>query len=478
MKITNVRAGFATNSSSSHSIVMVPGGQHVGTDEYQRWLYGWEQFTLADPDSKAAYFVTQLVSALEQGDLTRGEVIHTVNSLLGIDLNESEIPADSYVDHQSAWYGLSETLKHNPRLLRDMYHFIQQPGIVILGGNDNSDAQEPPDNSWQDGRTEIFSSLNGQRVRQDADHWVLFDRRNGTKVRFSFAPDAGDYTKSSVPELVDIKLTDHCKYGCAFCYQGSTASGQHSSFESVQKILTGLGELGVFEVAFGGGEPTHYPHLRESLELCAQLDIVPNFTTFGVDWLRDPALVKATQAYVGAIGVSVHTVKDLSKVAKIDTVINDRGNNRWPDRVVRVVAQHVVGSVDISDTALLMEESWSQGVDLLLLGYKTTGFGANVEPHNMEGLDTLLRLRQSKRPHYNARTSMLGVDTAFVQQFEPILREVGVSNALITNEEGKFSMYIDAVTGSQGPSSYMPAEMQQLDLDDCTNSIKQAYKEW
>lgn len=31
---------------------------------------------------------------------------------------------------------------------------------------------------------------------------------------------------------------------------------------------------------------------------------------------------------------------------------------------------------------------------------------------------------------------------------------------------------------TQGPSSYMPAEMQPLDLNDCTNSIKQAYKEW
>ena len=262
------------------------------------------------------------------------------------------------------------------------------------------------------------------------------------------------------------------------CYQGSTPEGQHASWERVSKILSSLGEMGVFEVAFGGGEPTHYPHLRDALQLCAQLGIVPNFTTFGVDWLRDKDLVNTVQSYVGAIGVSVHTAKDLAKVDRIDTVINNRGQGRWPDRWVRVVAQHVVSSVDISETALLMEESWSKGVDLLLLGYKKTGFGARVEPHNMDGLDTLLRLRQGKKPHYNSRTSMLGVDTAFVQQFEPILKELGVSNTLITNEEGKFSMYIDSVAASQGPSSYMPEQMQTLDLEDCTNSIRTAYKEW
>lgn len=457
---------------------MVPAGQHVGTDEYQRWLYGWEQFTLADPESKAAYFISQLITALEHADLTRGEVIHTVNSLLGVDLDESKIPGDCYVDHQSAWYGLGETLKVNPRLVREMYNFIQQPGIVILGGNDNGEGQEPPANCWQDGRTELFYHLNGQRARQDGLNWVLFDRRNGTKVRFSFSPEAGAYDKSSVPELVDLKLTDHCRYGCAFCYQGSTPQGQHASFADVKNILMSLGEMGVFEVAFGGGEPTHYPHLREAIQVCAEQDIVPNFTTFGVDWLRDDELVTATRAFVGAIGVSVHTARDLAKVDKIDNVINQRSQTRWPDRTVRVVAQHVVGSVDISDTAVLLEECWNRGVDLLLLGYKNVGFGTRVEPHSMEGLDTLLRLRQNKRPHYNARTSMLGVDTAFVQQFKPVLDDVGVSNLLITSEEGKFSMYIDAVAGSQGPSSYMPAEMIPLDLTDTTNSINMAYKNW
>lgn len=174
------------------------------------------------------------------------------------------------------------------------------------------------------------------------------------------------------------------------------------------------------------------------------------------------------------IGVSVHTADHLAKVAKIKQAI---GKNN-------VVAQHVIGSVDIGETALLLEECWKQGVDVLLLGYKNVGVGSNVEQHDMTGLDTLLKLRQdqsksvSSRVHWNTKFSMLGVDTAFIQQFNPILDDLCIPTVLKTSEEGKFSMYIDAVKLMQGPSSYMPEQMEPIDVDNITNSIKTAYQKW
>jgi hypothetical protein len=107
------------------------------------------------------------------------------------------------------------------------------------------------------------------------------------------------------------------------------------------------------------------------------------------------------------------------------------------------------------------------------------GFGASYEPHDMDGLDTLLRLRQNKgRVDWNARFSMLGVDTAFVQQFDSILQELEIPSVLKTSEEGKFSMYIDSVTMQQGPSSYMPNEMVPLDQTNLFESISKAYSGW
>jgi organic radical activating enzyme len=305
----------------------------------------------------------------------------------------------------------------------------------------------------------------------------MFNAGSGTKIRMSFDANAAPYVKSSVPELVDLKVTNYCAYGCAFCYQSSTKQGVHADLNHIKQILNTLGAQGVFEVAIGGGEPTHYPHLTEVLTYAAEHGIVPNFTTFGTDWLQNDQLMEAVRAHVGAIGVSVHGVKDLNKVAKIKQAVN-QNRSRWEDRYVHVTAQHVVGSVELEETAQILERAWEEGWDLLLLGYKPVGFGASQAPHDLTGLDTLLKLRQQKRPHYGAKVSMLGVDTAFVQQFDPILDALGIAPVLKTSEEGKFSMYVDAVTLTQGPSSYMPDQMVPLNVTDCDQSIRQSYHTW
>ena len=60
--------------------------------------------------------------------------------------------------------------------------------------------------------------LKGISVRRDKNAISLFDRSNGTKVRFAIGP----YTKAKRPELVDIKITDFCPAQCSFCLDPDT----------------------------------------------------------------------------------------------------------------------------------------------------------------------------------------------------------------------------------------------------------------
>ena len=262
------------------------------------------------------------------------------------------------------------------------------------------------------------------------------------------------------------------------CYQSSTAQGKHAAWEDVNATLEALAELGVMEIAFGGGETTKYPHLVQALARCHELGMVSNFTTYGVDWLKNKDLLEAVRKYVGAVGVSVHTLKDLSKPQKIQDALNQ--NRLWGDPWIRVVAQHVVGTLDVADTAALLEQSWLQGIPMLLLGYKTVGFGAAQAPHDLYGLDTILRLQSDRvsKPHYNARFYTLGVDTSFVEQFGSLLEEIDVPQVLITNTEGAFSMYVDCVTMQQGPSSYMPDRMETILKSNMAESIRTAFEKW
>ena len=73
-------------------------------------------------------------------------------------------------------------------------------------------------------------------VRFDKNAVMLFDLRNGTKMRFSLGP----YRKASKPELVDISVSDYCSAGCAFCYRGSTIQGKHATMEDMEFIIEEL----------------------------------------------------------------------------------------------------------------------------------------------------------------------------------------------------------------------------------------------
>ena len=239
MKLFNVRAGFATNSSSSHSIVMIPQGQSERTNEYERYSYNWEQFVLADIDSKSAYFITQMHEALSNANMSRDEILHVIQGVLGDQVNLDNLPEHMGVDHQSNWYGMAESIKSHPDLIRSMWEFMQRDDVVILGGNDNGGDQDAPANSWQDDRTLMFSQFGDKRVRQDQGNWIMFNAGSGTKIRMSFDANAAPYVKSSVPELVDLKVTNYCAYGCEFCLVPGTQISTPTGIIPIEQITVG-----------------------------------------------------------------------------------------------------------------------------------------------------------------------------------------------------------------------------------------------
>jgi len=117
--------------------------------------------------------------------------------------------------------------------------------------------------------------------RRDRNAFIWFSRKTGNKIRFSI----GNYNKSRVPELVDVKITDQCHFGCAFCYQGSGPQGKNALLGSLGAIARYLGEAGVFEVALGGGEPFEHPDIVDICWIFRYHGVVPNITTRRPDYL-------------------------------------------------------------------------------------------------------------------------------------------------------------------------------------------------
>ena len=126
--INNVRRGFATNSSSSHSMVYYKKPVASDSITYGDTEFGWESFTLTNLGSKLMY---ALVSAIGDWGTHDDQDAQKAYDEYGhlfpeFTVEDFEVALGGYVDHQS-----------RNRNIVEMVELARDPHVVIYGGNDN-----------------------------------------------------------------------------------------------------------------------------------------------------------------------------------------------------------------------------------------------------------------------------------------------------------------------------------------------------
>lgn len=449
VNIYNIRLGFATNSSSTHSLVLLGDGHHVEDADIEE-TFGWNQFILASAKMKLAYVASNMNEALRNygGKKNRHLLIAKAIGALPID-DMRRVDHQSVADLPTTWFGAGPDVEFM-KALRDV---ILSPNIAVVGGNDNDE-----DFAEYVGGASCRLRVHGGVSRHDPkyNYWTVFDRDSGTKVRYDMSTPRGFVvgldppSKAYAPELVDLKITSRCNNDAPcrkYCYQSASRGGEHASLDTIEKYADLLCDLQVFEVALGGGEPLEHPDLIRILRAFRERGVVPSFSTRRSDWLTDEAMRRDIFDLVGAVGFSVNSVSEYNGIRELV--------EEEPTRKVKF--QHVVGST--TRAALLeivrsMVERQYSTRSLLLLGYKSVGNGARVAPHKFNALNFI-------RDHCRYG---VGVDTQLVKQIGMQHLSEITSRVLITPEEGKFSCYIDPFSSTVAPSSYAdPNEHRRID---------------
>lgn len=455
--LRSIRLGFATNSSSAHSIVLhsSPAYAALMDNDGFRYAANEEFFDLSKMESKLAYL---LWAHKQAGKITINahtimNLMHHFNTKLGMDIHHIlEMIQEPELNHSNYYHGVLCRDGIDPGL---WIRFMTEAPVSIHGWYDNNIS--PLDKARQ--QDKLASEFNDLLFRQDGTALVAYNPNTGFKFRWSPNP----YTKATMPELVDLKITDYCGWGCKFCYQGSTRKGQHAPYEVLTDAIDAFADAGVFEIAVGGGEPVEHPRFADLLTYAAKKRVTLNFTTFGVDWaVNGNPIVEAMKAHhwKGGIGVSVHSLGDLTKVDTLATNLHKLGIYR-----AQVMAQTVVGVLPLKATHAIVEASIAADRPILLLGYKNTGRGRSFKRKADDTEEMLRILETAKRaiarpPKEDAYENLeyynfsLSVDTAFLDTYGTLLDSIGIPTVLRTSPEGKFSMYVDAVTGRAAPSSY------------------------
>ncbi len=370
----SLRIGFATNSSSSHSIIFHGRKDSHLLDDMKSTplnsLSNTDNYCFTSKEDKALFILAS--SGCEFASNHAGIKVSKVLAKHGLsrdlitkarhfDLPVESSGMNSYHHFQQCGFSIADWLD-----------FMLCDEIIMYGYYDSGD----------DPATGLLCKGHGVQIewgdvwRKDGNAIVGYNRRTGTKIRWS--PDI--YEKSSTPELVDMKITDFCGYGCAFCYQGSTKKRvSMPPLERIERILDQLSDMGIFEVAIGGGEPAHHPEFAAILNAATERKITANFTAFGTDWLKNEAIMQALKSMKGAgVGLSIHSHRDLVKFDRVRQTIMD--HHLWN---LQVMAQTVVGATPFATMDKLLGSAIEKGMPLLLLGYKTTGRGGDFDKRDV-----------------------------------------------------------------------------------------------
>jgi hypothetical protein len=142
------RPFFVTNSSSTHSVVILNRPRQVGGQAgWKPGHFGWQPFVLSRPEDKMVYMAVMLLdnilSLVPYEDRDYERAIKQVNKAVNkhkptLDENESY-----HIDHQSR---IVLPLVPNAKVtinlpfFRDLCNYVvKNDRLVVLGGNDNSD---------------------------------------------------------------------------------------------------------------------------------------------------------------------------------------------------------------------------------------------------------------------------------------------------------------------------------------------------
>jgi hypothetical protein len=399
MKLLKLRFGPATNSSSSHSIVIWKNGPLPRNEDDYASEYGWDNFTLVSKKSKKNYL-----------DVVRRD--------LGIGPD-----VEGYIDHGSSWGMPTDAFTGEPchEGLEALLKFIEDTdNCIILGGNDNSDGHPLEEDAIKFAPASLLGDYGNVVMRKDPKgFWtILRSSEYGPVIKARFGEEA---TKATTPELVDIKITDFCAKGCAFCYQGSTTKGARASKETLVKAVDTLSALGVMEVAIGGGEPSTHPDLEFFLQELRSCRIIPNVTTRDYAWAKKQKLISA-----GNLGISIGPgFKDFISYATHHVVMGTLSREQFRELLTN-----------------------GNGKSFLLLAPKTPKGAFEFQPFSW-WMQEVWTLQQSIN-----WWGRIGIDTPLAAMFEKELKGANIDTRLYETEEGKFSCYWDLVEGKIAPSSY------------------------
>ena len=476
--LKNFRKGFATNSSSTHSVIYRNKEDlFKDLDIFELNYYDrFDNTIAASKEAKIKYVAANIMwhDKLYEIMSLYYPQMNEYKELIKKTKNKETLYGDDEKFGMCArgrlYFGNSKYLEASIDYLRNV---IDNDDIIIVGGSDETDFvwETIEGHKTLPQPDEINEYNDNCNIVKNGNYWVGFGY-NG-KVRFS---NSNDKCIPSYPELIDLKITNQCDHGCNFCYMDSNMQGKHADINFLKKIISRLSSNDSntydtrVEFSIGGGNVLLYPHLEELFSFMKEKRHIINTTINVKDCskiLNDSNLLKVFKKYVNGIGVSVNSDENINDVKEFKEKLNDTSN--YPYYTYKEIVIHMIPELlGREKTKNLLKKLYDNNLyDILFLGYKTNGRGVTQKNNRLTNEDLTYILEDA----YS-----INVDTTFANTYKDWLQNNFDIKYSITFEEGEYSMYIDGVTENAYKSSYQLDKPYNLTYT--TMNLQARNKEW
>ena len=128
---------------------------------------------------------------------------------------------------------------------------------------------------------------------------VLFNTRTGLEIMAGINGNPDPFI-TEMPTLLDVGVMGTCLHKCPFCYQGHK-DRPNMRLSDFQRIVDEA-SYHTNQIALGGhGDPNQHPQFKEIVEYCRKKNVVPNYTTSGINMTDDQIEISKM---CGAVAVS------------------------------------------------------------------------------------------------------------------------------------------------------------------------------
>ena len=280
-------------------------------------------------------------------------------------------------------------------------------------------------------------------------NYVVSLYSDGTKVRET----KEDEFIPAFSECCDVKITDKCDGGCAFCYEGCTANGRHGDLNA--EFLNHLHPY--TELAINGNDLTH-PDLIPFLKRMKDQKVIVSMTVNQKHFERNYDLIKkmSTKGWIYGLGISLTEATE--EFVKLVQSI--------PNSVIHVIN----GIITPEDVNMLADND----LKMLILGYKRLRRG---EEYYAKEEENILINQQWMKDHIAEiidRFQVVSFDNLSIKQLD--VRRLLTDEEweeFFMGEDSEFTFYIDLVEKKFGKNSLATERFDLMDnIDDMFNKIR------